>query len=136
MSQLEQFLAHFPPEQLLVVDLDEVAADPAATMARVFAHAGVDPSFRSPVFNRRYNSSAVRDLRRAPAVSAAERLIGPERAAAAAPGVPSSVVERVARASRPAQLDADARRVLEAHLRPEVDRLRDHTGLAFAGWRI
>ena len=42
-EQLELFLAHYPQEQLLVVPLDDLAADPVATGARVFDFLGVDP---------------------------------------------------------------------------------------------
>ena len=42
---VQEYLAHFDPEQLLVVTLDEYKVSPKDTLARVFRHLGVhDPS--------------------------------------------------------------------------------------------
>jgi hypothetical protein len=40
-EQLERWLAHFPPEQLLVLKAEDLYQQPGATMARVFAHLGL-----------------------------------------------------------------------------------------------
>ena len=42
-EQLERWLAIFPPEQLLVVASDELAADPGQTYARVLEFLGAPP---------------------------------------------------------------------------------------------
>ena len=57
--QLEQYLEHFQPEQILVVDSDELRA----SLPRIFELAGVDPSFRSPGFERAHNAGTGRTKR-------------------------------------------------------------------------
>jgi hypothetical protein len=47
-QQLERFCQHFPREQLCVVSSDALFSDPASTLRRIFAFAGVDPSVRVP----------------------------------------------------------------------------------------
>ena len=42
--QIEQYLAHFPREQLLVEVFEEFVADPAAALRRVLEFIGVDPA--------------------------------------------------------------------------------------------
>jgi hypothetical protein len=41
---LEAYLAHFRPEQILVLFLDDMIADPAAVVSRTLAHFGLDPA--------------------------------------------------------------------------------------------
>ncbi len=45
---LEPYLAHFRPEQLLVLYLEDLAADPAATFDRLLAFLGLEEGFRPP----------------------------------------------------------------------------------------
>src|SRR5262245_4317492 len=50
--QLEQYLAHFPDQQIMVVDSAELRARPEPTLARIFAFVGVDETFTSDEFSR------------------------------------------------------------------------------------
>ncbi len=52
-EQVTQWLKHFPRDQLLVVATADLAHDPVAVCAKVFAHLGVDPSFVPPDPHRR-----------------------------------------------------------------------------------
>jgi hypothetical protein len=44
--QLEAYRRHFPDDRILVVFLDDLEADPEATLERCFRFLGVDPTFR------------------------------------------------------------------------------------------
>jgi Sulfotransferase domain len=137
--QLEQYLAHFPPEQILVVDSDDLRERRDETLARIFGFVGVDPGFRSPEFEREHLPVA-RPMRRTGAGHAVldglHRSLGPERTRtilARTPAVLKTPFRRTV--ERPVVSEA-ARARLEHELRPDVERLRAHTGEAFAGWSI
>lgn len=51
--QLRPYLDRFGPESLLVVLYDEVKADPAAVVRRVYRHVGVDAAFEPDSLSRR-----------------------------------------------------------------------------------
>ena len=97
-TQLSRYLEHFPPEQILVVDTDDLRARRRETLQRIFAFVGVDPSFRSWSFRRKHNVKTGRGLHDEPS--------------------------------------PEARAWLAGELREEVEQLRSHTGLAFAGWSL
>ncbi len=52
-QQLRPYLDRFGPESLLVVLYDEVKADPAAVVRRVYRHVGVDAAFEPDSLSRR-----------------------------------------------------------------------------------
>src|SRR5205807_2478173 len=58
--QLEQYLAHFSEDQILVVDSDELRARRRETLASIFEFAGVDPSFWAPEFELSHNAATGR----------------------------------------------------------------------------
>ena len=137
--QLERYLTRFPAEQILVVDSDELRASRAEVLARIFAFVGVDPSFRSPGFERSYNTGTGR-LRRNSAGDAVSRVLegalGPGRSQALRERVPSALKAPFRRAAEPVVLTERLRSELEDELRGDAERLRAHTGLGFAGWSI
>lgn len=137
--QLERYLAVFPPEQVLVVDMAEIERDPQATMRRIYAFLGVDPDVEIPTLGVRLNTREhkreyslwVRRLRRSPLLRLAyvlpadrrERLLEPVR-------------RRLGRRiERPAMDDALRRRLHEV-LAPDARRLRALTGQPFADWSV
>jgi hypothetical protein len=137
--QLEQYLEHFPPEQILVLDSDELRAARDASLARVFEFLGVDAAFRSYEFERSHNAATGRTRRNrgGRVVSALlERTLGPERSQAVRERAPQALKAPFRYEVVQASLSDEARRGLEEELRGEVERLREHTGLAFAGWSI
>ena len=50
--QLQQFLNHYPREQVLVLEQQDFRTDRARTLRKVFEFVGVDPSFDHPSFAR------------------------------------------------------------------------------------
>jgi hypothetical protein len=57
---LSAYLRVFEPGQLEVVFSDELTADPARTLARLFAFIGVDPGHVPPNIRERYREAALR----------------------------------------------------------------------------
>jgi hypothetical protein len=135
-TQLRRFLRLFQPEQILVIDHDELLHRRDDTLRETFAFLGVDPTFTSPEFRRIHNARTAKvrygdlgmwlidkgifterrrsqSFRRAPLVRPLRRLL-----------------------SRPIDdtLPAETRRRLVDILRPEVDDLRELSGKTFAGW--
>ena len=56
-THLKNWLRHFPREQILVVLMEDVAADPRAVSRVVYAFVGVDESFVPSGLTERYNRS-------------------------------------------------------------------------------
>ncbi len=57
-QNLRPFLDRFGRDQLLVLIYEEVTQNPAPHLARAFQFLGVDDSFRSPLLDRRINSTS------------------------------------------------------------------------------
>ena len=49
MIQIERYLEYFNRDQLLVILMEDLKAEPHETLAKVFAHIGADPSFRPDI---------------------------------------------------------------------------------------
>ena len=133
--QLEQYLEHFPPEQILVVDSDELRA----SLPRIFEFAGVDPSFESAGFERAHNAGTGRTRRNraGEAVSTLlERTLGPARSQALRERAPQALKAPFRYEAEPAALPDELRAALEDELRDDAEKLRAHTGLAFAAWSV
>jgi hypothetical protein len=133
--QLEQYLEHFPAEQILVVDSDELRA----SLPRIFEFAGVDPSFESAAFERAHNAGTGRTRRNraGEAVSTLlERTLGPARSQALRERAPQALKSPFRYEVGPAALTGELRAELEDELRGDAEQLRAHTGLAFAGWTV
>jgi len=133
--QLEQYLEHFPAEQILVVDSDELRA----SLPTIFELVGVDPSFESAGFERAHNAGTGRTRRNraGQAVSAAlERTLGPTRSQALRERAPQALKSPFRYEVEPAALREELRTELEDELRDDAERLRAHAGLAFAGWSV
>jgi hypothetical protein len=131
--QLEQYLEHFPASRLLVIALEDLEAEPDATMARVFRFLGVDDTFSSPRFGVRHNVARDYWLQRA-----VNRLTGTRRSAERFGRLPalrrleSLFAQEVGRP----RLDASLRRRAAAFVSPDADRLRELTGCAFDAWSV
>ena len=137
-EQLELYLAHYPQDQLLVVPLDDLAADPVVTGARVFEFLDVDPhavtaqpqrvNDRSSKVEygrlglRVRRSSVGRAVRRIPR-DARRRFTDPVRRLLTRP------------MDRPA-LSPETQERLRAALAPDAARLRTLTGLELSDWSV
>jgi hypothetical protein len=137
--QLAQYLAHFHPSQILVLDSDDLRARRDETLASVFAFLGVDPDFRTPEFEVAHNAATGRTRvnRMGRTVSGLlERTVGSRRSRALRASTPAALKAPFRYEVELPVLSDVLRAELEDELRPEVEQLRAHTGLAFAGWSI
>ncbi|WP_310962201.1 sulfotransferase family protein [Nocardioides terrisoli] len=137
--QLAAYLEHFSRDQMLVLDMAELATRPEQTLRRVWAFAGVDPDVEVVGLDERLNtreekreySAAGTTLRRSPLVrllyalpdGPRERLLAPVRRRLSQP-IP-----------RPEVLP-ELRARLEAVFAPDVAELRRISDLELAGWSV
>jgi len=137
-TQLEAYLRRFDREQVLVVDLADLAADLVGAMGRVFDFLGLDRPALSAEEYGRYNTAEEKRalppwlmaLRRGPLVRVARRLpAGPRRLVDLAWRRTGERIERP-------QLSPASEAALRTALQPEVDRLRQLTGQPFATWSL
>lgn len=136
--QLEQYLSHFPQEQLLVVDQADLRSKRTQTLAEIFAFLSVDDSFDSERFaeevntgrERRTYSSFIVWVRRAQATPL-QRL--PRGLRVRMRQLGEAVTSRPL---PPPQADAELLARLQELYAPEVARLRAITGQTFPTWSV
>ncbi len=138
--QVEQYLAKFPEDRMLVLDRDDLEGHRKETLSSIFSFLGVAADHHDPEFGQMRNRSS--DHRRlSSGLYGRLRQSGLRRAVGALPPtVRRSLLTPVRRAltdevPRPL-LDEGIRARLEDHFRPEVERLRSLTGKSFAGWSL
>jgi hypothetical protein len=137
--QLDRYLDHFSEQQILVVDSDDLRIRRDETLARIFAFVGVDPGFRAPEFAAIHNAAAQHSRpTRVGRVVAGALLgaLGAERALGLRSRAPVGLKAPFRRRIQPPGLSAQLREQLAEELRGDVERLRAHTGQAFAGWSL
>jgi hypothetical protein len=134
--QLQQYLAYFPLERILVVAQEELLADRAPTVRRVFEFLGVDASFEDPRFERIMHPTSHRRRK--------TRLLSSLEAAALRVGVPKSLTFQAQRRlpfpfarrlERP-RPEGPLRESLIRELEDDVNRLRAVTGQEFRDWCV
>jgi hypothetical protein len=123
-TQLGRWIERLGPERALVIDGSELEREPGVSLKRAFEFLGVDPFFVSDGWRERHNQR--RDHRRPTRFggrlgSVAE--VWPLRNVLTRP-VPVPQLTDVQRAR------------LGSVLRPEANRLREMTGLAFDHWSV
>jgi hypothetical protein len=136
--QLEPYLLHFAPEQVLVVDQDELGRNRDAALRRVFGFLGVDPDFVSQDFDEVHFPAMTRRRRRpvAKAILALSRAVGDERSYNARRRVPAWIRAMLTVPLERPALEPALRARLEQLYAPDVAQLREHTGLRFARWSV
>jgi hypothetical protein len=136
--QLQRFLEHFPAEQILVLDNQDLRDDRMPTLRRVFEFAGVDPSFEHPKFEqvRHSTSKKKRATRLGMRVQRASR----SRLGRRVPRRAWLAMDVALPLSKPIEKPTGVREalgdeVLEV-LHEDAERLRAHTGRDFANWSV
>lgn len=144
--QIEQYLEHFPREQLLVITAEDLRTSRDATVARVYEFIGVDPGFAPADLDRDFYQTKDRAVRSPvplwvrkglkhhfPATRRFKELENNTL------GALRRITGRdVARTTSPVPVDiSDAvRERIVAELADDVRRLRAHLDADFAGWGI
>jgi hypothetical protein len=135
--QLEPFLERFPDERVRVVIQEDLAADPVATMRRLYEYAGVDPNAASAdQIGTRFHASE--EKRRPPRLARA--LLMPGAHMNALPPSPrrarllAAITRRAGRPiARPVPRPADRARIA-ALVDEDVAALSDHLGRPLWGF--
>jgi hypothetical protein len=138
--QLEQYLAHFSADRILVLDQHDLLATREATMRRTYGFLGVDDAFVAPQFARVYNASAGLRANRGGhlAIHLLEVVVGSSRAAALRARVPLQLMRPLMhnQEQHELRLDPGLRSELGCYLGDQADRLRQLTGMRFASWTV
>ena len=127
-TQVERYLEHFEPDQLLVLDQGHLLKDRLATVRRVFRFLGVDDGFVSPAFDAELNradwklGSLGARLRRSPAMAVYRRM--PPSLKPAMGWVRRRLLSPIERPDFDPVLKAE----LAAFYEDELDRLESLTG--------
>jgi hypothetical protein len=137
--QLRRYLAVFPQEQVMVMDLADLEADPDAALVRICLFLGVDDTHEFDIRADRLNTrddkreypTMVRRLRGSPLLRVAYRL-PPERREQLLMPMRRMLSRQI---SRP-DLTDDLQARLSERLAPEAEDLRALTGEALSGWSI
>jgi hypothetical protein len=137
-SQLRRYLEAFDPERVLVVDGHRLLSDRARALREIFEFLDVDPDFTSADFDEVLNtrdskirwSRTGRWLERSPAGAAARRWLPPGARTAIVAPVKRLVTTRL----ESPRLDPPLRARLTDAFRPDLDELRELTGLPLDGW--
>jgi len=135
--QLQQYLEHFRPDQLLVLRSEELRDDRRRCLARAYAFLGVDDGWAPPELDRDFQRSS--DIRpRRPVDRALRRMPGYRALAAVAPPSLRTLKHRVTTTKAPGRptLSDRVRFELEERLRDDVRRLHRYLGPDFDGWGI
>lgn len=140
MTQLKQYLEYFPERSIMVVDSHELKRDRESVMSEVFAFLGVDPEFRSPRLFEERNTLATkvieRDLYARFTESRILRRLVDGLPESARDRTVESVRRSLSKSAEKPVIDPVLRKRLKEHFRPEVDELREFSGLPFASWSV
>jgi hypothetical protein len=135
--QLQQFLNHYPREQVLVLEQQDFRTDRAGTLRRVFEFVGVDPSFEHPSFARERHQTS-RKTRATRLAARMERLSKSRRGRLLPAKVWFALDEKLP-LRRPIERP-DVRGALSGEvlgvLREDAERFRELVGRRFESWSI
>lgn len=137
-AQLEPFVDAFGRERIHIDTQERLLADRAEAMRRAFAFLGVDETFTSPQFERMWEVSAGKTRKFTVAYRLSRKLGGADRWGTLPPRL-RWLGERIAfhptggGVERPTISD-DLRARLRRLYEPEVERLRELSGLPLEGW--
>jgi hypothetical protein len=135
--QLQRFLAHYPFEQILVIEQEELRAEPLQTLRRLFEFIGVDAAFTHPHFGTRRHETSSKTRASWLAVQL-ERLSAGRARRVVPKNLWLAVDEKLGRRrpiERPDIRAAVGPEVLRA-LRDDAEQLRELTGRRFESWSI
>lgn len=141
MTQIEQYLKHFPPESILVVDSDRLRRERSTTLAEIFGFLGVEPTFDHPDFQDEKNPATSYRLppdiwRRLRSTRLADLLVRvtPGRVRLRVRRVRWDLSQAVGEPLPEIALSDELSERLRMELEPEVTALREFTGQDFPGW--
>lgn len=126
--QLEDYLPFYDPSQLLLLTSEDLRRNTAVVMRRVFEFVGVDPNFHSNVFDYEYHRTAEKLRTDGPWKWLAMKV----RRHLVLPFLPPESRKR--RSTYLQTLDSGTKTALIERLSPDVQKLREFSGLNFGDW--
>lgn len=138
--QIEEYLKHFPREQLLLVTSEGLRTDRIVTLRRVYDFLGVSNDWSTPVHDQEFNSTGQKTAPRL-LLRAAHHLPGATRMRLLAPRQVKAAERLFGTTKHPvdvqaAVLSADVRRELMSELSPDLIRLCTHMDDGFDAWGL
>lgn len=124
--QLQQFLAYYSLEQILVIDLEDLSKNTNEVLRKVFDFLDVDVDYIHPEFSRIFHKSNCKKRLNAIGVKVT-RLPGGKRFIKPF----SSILEY---SVKEPIITQKIRKSLENKLRPDIEKFRKLTGESFANW--
>ena len=152
--QVEQYLEHFPREQILIISSEELRHDRESTMRRVYGFLAVDAEYVAPTLGQEFYRTGQRrtyppvvwSIRRAlkrrfPQTKRAKELVDSLASRRKRVPVRSAAMIDEGALSSPStggshDLSDEARSRLDDALRDDVARLRNYMSDTFDGWGI
>lgn len=138
--QVEEYLEHFPREQLLLVTSEDLRNDRRAIMRRVHDFIGVDRDWSTPVQDREFNATSRKTVPSLP-FRAARHIPGASRLRLLAPRQVVAAERLLGTTKRPVDTEAATmsealERELTAELAPDLARLRCYLDEDFDAWGL
>jgi hypothetical protein len=135
--QVQQFLKHFPREQILILQQSDFRRERGVTLRHVFEFIGVDPDFTHPSFERERHATS-RKTRATRLAARLERMSRSRAGRVLPPRIWFALDEKLPLRKpieRPDVRAALPDEVLQV-LREDAQRLRELTGRSFDTWSI
>jgi hypothetical protein len=127
--QLQDYLEYFPREQIRVMSYDTVERDPVGSVSSVLEFLGLDTDFTHPAVGSRLHSSSNKRRPHDLALRIPQKRADRNRALRALRRLGSTPIERP-------EWNPATRQLIEDYLRPDVEAIREFSGLAFDDWSI
>jgi hypothetical protein len=139
IRQIEAYLEYFDREQMLVLLQKDLRDDPHGTLSKIFAHVGVDPSFRITLEAPKNATSDFLDGAKDERLTARlRRLPGYETIRGLVPTAVKDRIKKIARSFVPAQAELSftpaTRARLHEHFRPFNAELAAYLGRDLSSW--
>jgi hypothetical protein len=140
--QLSRYDGIYPPERILVITSEDLRKQRAATLRTVFGFLGVDDTFWDEEYAIEHYKAEdkARRTRAGYALTRVSRAVGRTRLRSVLPHGLARAAERFNASTEVAiptpEVSPELRARLEDALRDDVARLRERTGMAFAGWSV
>lgn len=137
--QIQKYLPYFARERLLIITLEELSAQPQATLKKVFDYLNVDSSYQIQVTTKKLHKSNQKVkknslgqyISKLPLINKVRKL----------PHETRWHIERLlyrpfSEPIEKPQLDPELRQKISNYLQDDISRLRDYTGNDFSQWTI
>jgi hypothetical protein len=133
-SQIERFIENFGEDRVLVIEQQDLRERRLETLRRIFAFIGVDAGFTSERFLAEHNTKSAKVQYNDLGFWLVGRRILTEKNGPFNTGPLREPLRSLLSKPIDRDLSGDAREAVAENLRPEVERLRELTGLQLAGW--